>query len=337
MSCVERMGCKKMHKIAIIGAGQLGSRHLQSLTLLGGAAEIQVVDPNAASRETAAQRFAEVASRNPGVKASFHASISDLTGVFDIAIVAANSDVRRQVIEQLLAHCLVNNLILEKVLFQRLEDYDYVEALLKTHSVKAWVNCPRREWPFYRGLKKRLAGKRLYEVNVGGSSWGLGCNAIHLIDLIAFLTENSEYTLSPEFLDTHIVASKRPGFIEFTGVLNGKFADGPCFSIASYAEGNIPEFFAITGDGFRLLIIEAEKNMLFSSAEEKWQWKEETFDVPYQSNLTNLVVERILKAGECDLPTLNESALLHKPVIAGLLAHLQKAEHKGTAGSCPIT
>jgi len=326
-----------MYKIAIVGAGQLGSRHLQALTLLDGDAEIQVFDPNALSRETAAKRFEEVAGRNPGVTASFHASLSDMAGDCDMAIVATNADVRRHAVEQLLAQGSVKNLILEKVLFQKLEDYDDVGSLLQKNGAKAWVNCPRREWPFYSSLKKRLVGKKIYEVNVGGSSWGLGCNAIHLIDLIAFLSEETAYTLSAEFLDDQITASKRTGFIEFTGMLNGRFVNGPCFSIASYAEGQIPDAIEITGDGFRLLITEADKKMMFASAEEQWLWKEELFDVPYQSNLTNRVVERILKTGVCDLPTFHESTLLHKPVISGLLAHLQKIEHKGSPDLCPIT
>ncbi len=321
----------------MIGAGQLGSRHLQALALLREEGVIHVVDPSAQSRETAFQRFKEVIDQSGRITAQFRASISELPDDLDIAIVATNSDVRRQVVEQLLGHSRVKFLILEKVLFQKLDDYDAVQQLLDTHCVEAWVNCPRREWPLYRGLKKRLSGKQLYEVHVSGSNWGLGCNSIHLIDLIAFLSDKSEYVLFIDLLDPCTTASKRPGFIEFTGILNGRFSSGPSFSIASYAQGTLPDVIEVCGDGCRLLIRESEKRLWVSSDSDQWHWLEESFDVPYQSRLTNIVVERILETGKCDLPTYHESAHLHKPLQSGLLAHMAGIDPGRTANLCPIT
>jgi predicted dehydrogenase len=46
-----------MINIAIIGAGQIGSRHLQALSYLEEHAVIQVVDPLEQSRKTAEERF----------------------------------------------------------------------------------------------------------------------------------------------------------------------------------------------------------------------------------------------------------------------------------------
>ena len=48
-----------MHQIAIIGAGQLGSRHLQGLAKLQLPCQVHVVDPSPKSLEVARQRFAE--------------------------------------------------------------------------------------------------------------------------------------------------------------------------------------------------------------------------------------------------------------------------------------
>jgi len=324
-------------QIGVVGAGQLGSRHLQALAFLREDCVIHVVDPSASSRELALKRFKEETSRSTQIRTEFPVSISELPGNLDIVIIATNSDVRRQVIEQLLEHSRVKFLILEKVLFQKLDDYDSIRKLLETHSVNAWVNCPRREWPSYRALKRRLFGKQVYGVYVSGSNWGLGCNSIHIIDLIAFLCGKSEYTLSTELLDPFLTPSKRSGFMEFTGILNGMFSSGPCFSIASYAQGTLPDIIEVCGDGFRWIIRESEKKIWVSSDADQWHWLEESFDVPYQSKLTNLVIERVLQTGECDLPTYPESALLHKTLLSGLLAHMTKIDPERTANLCPIT
>ena len=47
-------------RIAIIGAGQLGSRHLQGLTKIKQDIHITVIDPNPSALEIARQRFVEM-------------------------------------------------------------------------------------------------------------------------------------------------------------------------------------------------------------------------------------------------------------------------------------
>ena len=49
-----------MHSIAIIGAGQLGSRHLQAIARLTMPARVYLVDPSDAARDVARQRFGEM-------------------------------------------------------------------------------------------------------------------------------------------------------------------------------------------------------------------------------------------------------------------------------------
>ena len=44
-------------------------------------------------------------------------------------------------------------------------------------------------------------------------------------------------------------------------------------------------------------------------------------EVCYQSALTPILVDQILNTGQCDLPTLSESAAQHQPLLDALLAH----------------
>jgi predicted dehydrogenase len=139
--------------VAIIGAGQLGSRHLQSLSKTDYL--LYVVDPSEESLKLAKERFDEVADEFRG-SISYLNRIDDLPAEIDVCIVATNSKVRAQVTESLLLHSRIRFLILEKVLFPVLKEYDHIQQLLKNSSTKAWVNCPRRMFPIFNHIKTNL-------------------------------------------------------------------------------------------------------------------------------------------------------------------------------------
>lgn len=55
-----------------------------------------------------------------------------------------------------------------------------------------------------------------------GGDWGLGCNAIHFLDLLTFFTRKVDFELDISHLDSEIRVSKKERFVEFTGFLLGK-------------------------------------------------------------------------------------------------------------------
>jgi predicted dehydrogenase len=231
---------RDIKNIAIIGAGQLGSRHLQALAKIAIPAELEVVDPSPESLKIAEERFKEIPSNPKVTNIRYANSINDLHSDIDFCIVATNSDVRAQVTEELLSKKAVQYLILEKVLFQTEGDYEIIGKLIETHKVKTWVNCTRRMWPVYKEIRDNLMDCRLLEINISGSNWGLASNSIHMIDLIAYLTGISEYDIRGDLIDSDVVENKRKGFIEVTGRLEGSFKNGPNFSISSYKHGRVP-------------------------------------------------------------------------------------------------
>ena len=90
-----------MHTIAIIGAGQIGSRHLQALALSNYNLNIQIVDPYAESLKNAQKRFDQVNQNFTGNIAYFQ-QIKEIHKKIDIVIVATTSIDRRKVVEDLL-------------------------------------------------------------------------------------------------------------------------------------------------------------------------------------------------------------------------------------------
>ena len=84
-----------MINIVLIGAGKLGSRHLQALAKIGIESNIFVVDPSAESREIAFARYNEVQVNSNIKHLEFKDDISDLKiQRADVAIIATSSEIR---------------------------------------------------------------------------------------------------------------------------------------------------------------------------------------------------------------------------------------------------
>jgi predicted dehydrogenase len=168
-------------------------------------------------------------------KIVFLTSLNDVPEKIDIAIIATGASIRERVTAELLSVCSVQCLILEKVLFQQASSYERILDLIRSTGTRAWVNHPRRMFPHYRSLKKALrstpAAPLVFQVT--GTSWGLGCNALHLLDLISFLTDSPLLQVETNWIDPVIHDSKREGHIEFTGTLKATFGDDSHGTISS--------------------------------------------------------------------------------------------------------
>jgi len=326
-----------MVKIAIIGAGQLGSRHLQSLSLINREATVDVVDPNPSSLETAKKRFLEVSKVTKIREVHYCSSLDDISDNIDVTIIASNSNVRRKIIEDLLAAKHVRALILEKFLFQREEDFSAIRSLLTKKNIPAWVNCPRRMWPVYQNLKKELQGEQPIEFSVTGTSWALASNAVHMIDLLSFLCDSTDYRITYPDLDDTIIQSKRSGYIEFTGRLSGECSRQVRFSIGCYNGLGTNLMIHLYCEGIQYIIKESEGKIFIGKGNEGWKWEEIQFTVPYQSQLTHLAVEHILDTGTCELTPYEESQKLHLPLLRTFLTHINTVKPEGQTSICPIT
>jgi len=323
-------------RLAVIGAGQLGSRHLQALALLDRPTNLEVVDPNPASLETAKTRLSEVPPNAAPRGVQYHSRIDQLSADLDLVIVATHSDIREKVVTELLAAKRVRYLVLEKLLFQSPGSYERIASLLQRSGVKAWVNCPRRLWPQYVDLKARLAGFRWLDLSVTGTQWGLGSNAIHFLDLLSFLGGPTDFKLSGELLDPEILPSKRPGFVEFGGTLCGTSSHKGHVVMTVHPGEDLSCLLQLATDRVRFNINELEGKAWFSEAASGWAWRELPFPRTMQSRLTHEVAQALLDGGDCGLTSFEESARLHQTLLRVFLPHLARAG-KARGDSCPLT
>jgi predicted dehydrogenase len=323
----NNMSINHTFNIAIIGAGQLGSRHLQGLKLANLELNIFVMDVNDNSLQIAKERYEQIPENVKTHNLHLCKSIVQLPSEIDLAIIATGSLVRASITRELLEISHVKNIIFEKVLFPALHEYTQIENLLLQKNVSAWVNCTRRIFDHYTMLKKILSETKIV-FKMTGKDWGLGCNAIHFLDLFVFLSGEKEFSLTMN-LDKEIHQSKRAGYVEFTGTITGTAPNGSTCTISSFKEYEHPACISIQGEQHDILIEEANNKMIINGVEQ-------TIHTPFQSQLTGKMAEQILLQGKSDLTPFFESAQIHQQFLAPLTVFYNSLTGKNS-DYCPIT
>jgi len=324
-----------VYKVCIVGGGQIGSRHLQGLASVNVPIEIFVVDPSPDSLEVARQRFQEVKGQGFVRDVHYIQDITLLPVSLDLCIVATSSHVRFGIMDYLTSSHKVHNYILEKVVFQSSKQFDEMLTRIAAQGSYAWVNCARRMYPGYHELKKLFEGEKTLKIKIAGGDWSLGCNAIHYLDLFAYLSGESHLTIDASCLEPRIYRSKREGYAEFSGTISGTVRGRNEIVLTSQVGSVEATEIVFRSENITAIVDEAGRTVELSS---NGQGRAQTlpFESLFQSQLTHIFVQDILKSGTCSLSTLEESAAIHKPLIEALLRHMNQYDDK-LHDHCPIT
>jgi hypothetical protein len=266
----------------------------------------------------------------------FMSSLEGFNKPVELAIIATNADIRRNVILDLMSKSRIKYLILEKVVFPSIADFEEVIPLLNEKNIKAWVNCSRRMYPFFQKLKKRTIKSKKIEIVVEGSFWGLGSNIIHMLDLLAFLTEETKYELDLSKLDQQIYQTKRENFIEFGGEIRAISPRGDNLKLVDMRNNEIPLKMVFKFDGIKIEVDQMSGRICEYRNEQIISEVSNDFQMLLQSELTNIQVDEILETGISQLTKLEESYILHKPILKSFNSYLSKINNKKTL-ICPIT
>lgn len=322
-----------MFHIAVIGAGQLGSRHLQGLCGLSMPCVLYAIDPQQSSLDRALLRAREMPANDKVTKIETGTSITQLPQHLDLAIVACSADTRLAVVSQLLEHCDVKNLVLEKVLYQRERDYGAAEQLLRARSVRACVNFPRRLYECYRQIKEFFDGQPIVHFAIQGGGWGLGCNGLHFVDLFQFLGGSSTLAFRSQLCDRRVYPSKRPGFFEFGGTLIGQSEQSSIF-LTDLVQVGSRHLITIQSSGKSCVVDEVGgRAWLFDDVRGA---RELQFTLPFQSQLTAQVVHALIHGERCELPDHATAVATHLPFIR-CLRDFHSEITAQASDVCPIT
>lgn len=322
--------------LLLVGAGQIGSRHLQSCLKFHEKLEIHVVDSSEESLAISKSRASEIDSliKHEVYYVTELDSINELK--FDFLIIATGAGPRLSILNNVLEKFSIKNAILEKILFQTLDAYISASRIINEKKVNSFVNCPRRVYPFFKEIKEKYITKESSVVlNCRGGEWvGLGCNSIHYLDLLNFLTDENIIEIDVGFLDKEIKNSKREGNVEFTGIIKGTYSSGSKISIESIAGSDVNSTIEILINDFIILIDELTGGFRIFKGEILIE--ESSYDILFQSDLTHLMLEQIEKTGSCDLIDFHDSVKLHQEFISKLLEHYNKFSGNSTK-TLPIT
>lgn len=258
--------------------------------------------------------------------------IKDLPTNLDLVIVATNAKIRKGIVDELLNHSKVKYLILEKILFTKINDYEYVSKLLKKHKVKTWVNCPLRVFPIYKEVKKVFNGKKIVLSGSFGQN-GLMTSIVHFCDLILFLTEENDLSFDLSGIEKKFYNSKRKGYKELYGTIkiNVKNRLDAYFS---FFDGNISGFITIT-DGKKRIGLDTLKGIIYDYSNGEFKTKNK-LGIPFQSSLTLDYANDLFKNKKLGLPDFKTAAETHLKLFNALKPFMKK-ELKYSKNDFPFT
>ena len=320
--------------VAVIGCGSVGARVAQSLSsvtpeAIGGRLRVHVCDTS----PDALTGFSALLENEGGTvhDIQLHGGFDDrFPRHLTLAYIGVTSSHRFGVLTQLLAHCAVDKLLLDKFLFDRREQYDQAEQLIKAAGCSSWVHAARAYWPSYQRVREIAEAWGDAGLNVTGSNYGMACNAVHFLDIIRFVTGNSVTRLEMEGRPLKIFDSKRPGYREFFGTLSGETTTGRAIRLACVGEEGTNVTVRVTGADADIVIEETLRTARLIGKDgtviEEWEF------LPVRASENKAVFVDILTGGNCLLPTYAESKQMHLALFDAMMPHLGTAD-----GALPVT
>jgi len=315
-----------MYSVVIVGAGNIGSRHLQSFAQSKEKIQILIIDPFQASLDVCKTRWNEANILHKVVEVNFQTNYLNIPKNVDLAIISTNSEHRYHALEELLKNCTCKNILLEKFLFSTEDDYAKADLLINKHMCNAYVNLVRRTFDCYKWVYKELhTSKEPLTMEVVGNNWGMASNSIHFIDLFCYLTNDTISVCN--FVNpasTKLLTSKREGYIEFIGNLSAETTHGSKLTIAcnegtydkiniTFKRGDVTIMVEEVGDGITV-------HNMSNGATQK-------FAFPFQSQLTLKYFMEFVE-GKPSLVTYKESIGAHVSFLHAIKNLLSSINNK---------
>ena len=183
---------------------------------------------------------------------------------------------------------------------------------------------------WHQSLKAAFASRRPLEVSYFAGLWGLACNSIHFIDLVAWWSGEALVSVDTSGLDHHWHESKRAGYFEITGELVARFSNGTSLRLISKKDAQAQSIQVALSDGVSWEVDEPAGTARSSIGDQ--------LDgcIEFQSQMSGRLVDNILQQGKCDLPSLDESSSMHTIFLDAMLAHWNFSQNRND-DHVPIT
>ncbi len=301
-----------MLRIALIGCGKIGSRHLQSLIKLNIETEIYLVDPKKESINVSLNYVENDLNDNKNINIKACSVVEEIPDGIDFAIISTDSKPRFNILENLIKKRLPKYLILEKLLFTKDKEFSEALELVQQADIKVWVNQWMSAEPAFRDLCSYFNTSDVINLSVKGDNWGLCCNSVHYLELFDFLCDKSELNIQ-EYDFEKVFFSKRQGYLEINGRIDINSKNGSKLTLICNDAGILEgEEISITIKGTDT---KAECAFRMDSLNCKIETNNKKIKKKYnlilQSDFTHRIVEEILDTGTCNLPSFERAVYHH--------------------------
>ena len=315
-----------MKKILLIGCGNIGSRHLQSLLESNLSLDITVVEPS----QDAINNTKSILSNTHNV--TWISNISELTELYDFIIIATQSTNRYQLVNHLLESGN-RRFLIEKMVCQSTNEYQKILENFKKFQAKGWVNTNFRYFLFFQQLVEYFSKNIPLTFTIVGGEKGLGSNAIHFLDLFLWFTNSNTFILNGDNLTKKLLPNKRSlGLIEFSGIITGNTHDSS-ISINFSNEFENSLIIEISNSEHHIRI-DTDKSIItkIKGLDDFF----EDFKFQHTSELTKKIVNDVIQTDTCNLPTLSDLYSTHSELFRIFNLHIKKLTNR-ESDICPIT
>ncbi len=301
------------HNILLVGAGNLGRRYLEGMEKVKTPLIINVVDPSNISLDKA-KDVGMKSKKNIHLFNYFNSIEEVQSAKIDLCIVSTTASSRSNIIKSIISRIDTKKWLLEKLIEQSSSKVTEIKDMIKDPS-SAWVNTPRRIMDWHIKIKDRLkinnSNLKYLKVDIEGGNWGMACNSIHMIDLFYWWTGLKIESINVNNIE-YWCNAKRNGFMEAYGSIKVNYLNGVNMNISCH-DRNEPLIIKIS-TRFGVWSIYESIGKAIGPNGEIIEGK-----LTYQSELTAQVVENILVKGQCNLPNLYESSIIHIDLLNAML------------------
>lgn len=312
---------------AIVGFGAIGCRHAQSLISKEGLHNIYIVEPSDQMFNEGIMKIGAKTDRFLRVQSVYDLDSSNIK----IAIIATSSEPRFQIMKYLIESG-IKFFLVEKIVFQSMAQFNSIIELMENNGVKAYCNFVNRYFNNYIDLQDKIrASVSSVSMKVVAGNLGLGCNAIHYMDLFEYLTGNPITKCSSALMLCATNCRRGQNYKEFSGIL---FADDD-------QKNTLSIYFdpSHTGNVNIELSIDDEHVLLSEGCETEYHFDRKKigkrkFDIIPTSKLTSKIVNDILSDSTL-LPTIANTKNVHSFLFKQINLTLGVPDEETVL--CPIT
>ena len=305
--------------LAIIGCGVIGRRHLESIV------NSSINDLNIFVIDTSNECLNEckkIAQNKNTFNIYYLSSAKETNKNFDFVIIANNSKDRFNAIVDLYNYKKPKFIILEKFLFDNLEDYEKAKIIFESINTKVWVN----QWVStgFSELSNFFNESKIFKIVIHGKNWNLCSNSVHFIDWFHSLNKRNEIQLSEINLKNLVLESKRNEFYETYGKLVFKCKENQLTLNCDYDKKGDNKLLISIFCELKVIECEFSGNQLKGTIRHKNNTEDFLMHVNYLSERTSGLIESIFKKNKCSLPTYDQSVVHHKLIFQTLKNHFDR-------------